>query len=172
MPAQLPQPLPLEQNPVVVPPREEIAAERRRRGDDAIHGNRGIEHGAGPIHELLDVDADVVGQRRRTGGHVDQTRGGLLGAPQGRAEVGVSVRLGHVGPELTGDRAAGPAAAQTQVGDQPLNSVRHIAHGRLRADAADGQLEPVEQGDMRDRGVHAGPLLEAISAGRRGRRRS
>jgi hypothetical protein len=173
--AQLAQPLPLEQHPLVVPARQQLPPQPHVAERGGVGGRPRVEHPLGPGAELPDVDPDRPGERQGAAGDVDETRRGLLQPPQGRPQAALGVVLGHLRPELAGDRRPSGTAAQRQVGDQPLHTVGQVAGGGPGA-ARRVQREAVQQHDAGVAGpvdgeIHAAVPLRHSTVSSGGRRR-
>ena len=136
---QLPEPLPLQGDPLLLPAREElevesVAAAREPRLTGAHRDHLSLQ--------VLDVDDHLRSDPQRRGRRVDD-RGEGAEPGEGRTEVCSSAGLVDVRPDGSGHgRAPHGVTLDRQVGDEPLPRGRHL-HPAVRP----RKPEPAEHSD-------------------------
>ncbi len=139
--AELGEALALEQHPVLVPARQQLAVQQRVEQLAFAARRAVLEQGGPQAPRPPHVDVDLRCEREQIAPHREDARGRAAQLPQRRAQVARGACLADLGPEQTGDVATGEAAVvQGEHGDHAL-----VGRSEEELVAEEAQGEPPEQ---------------------------
>jgi len=136
----LPVALALDQNPVLVPVRQEVGAERGRVHAERV-GVRLVERATGERLGLTQIDFDVPAQRELLPVRRDELPAVAVEAPESRAKARVGTFLGRVEPERA--RHVQPVQRPVVERDEREHALR--GHGQCHGLVVADQPECVEE---------------------------
>jgi hypothetical protein len=137
----LPIPLAFDQDPVVVPIRQQLSGESKFLQVELFGRRRSLDEPAPLATSLANVDSDVGRERKLRADDGDKPVARPIRAPQRRPKVRECAFFGRVDPELARDvEPLERPLAQRQEGQEPLDTERKI--DRL---AVTEELEAVDE---------------------------